>query len=37
VAIPADMSPEAVAFYETFHETNLGATIQARLEGLNVA
>jgi len=37
VAIPADMSPEAVAFYETFHETNLGAMIQARLEGLNVA
>ena len=33
VAIPADMATEVVAFYEGFHDTNLGATIQARLDG----
>lgn len=35
VAIPADMAPHVVEFYEKCHETNLGATVQARIEGLN--
>ncbi|WP_184449799.1 MBL fold metallo-hydrolase [Rhizobium sp. BK538] len=33
VAIPADMPPRVVEFYERCHGTNLGATVQARIEG----
>ncbi len=35
VTIPADMPRQVVEFYETCHETNLGATVQARLDGLS--